>query len=347
MAVLAKAISWLRGPADSSRLRAVMPPDGTSPADDPVPTVDVGFEMFSRQRWAALARRSANTLSASDAQQLVATGDPISLEEVVEIYLPLAQLLEVIARTKRDAQRHIGNFLAEDRATTPFIIGIAGGVAVGKSTTARVLQALLRESPGHPAVDLLTTDGFLYPNATLEDRGIMGRKGFPESYNLRELVAALAAIRSDASEVRTPVYSHLAYDIVPGEVQIIRRPDVVIVEGLNVLQVNTKGASPGHVVVSDFFDFSIYVDAAETDVARWFRERLLALRSTVLQEPLSFFHRFSSMSDEEVLTIGQQVWDEVNLINLRENVAPTRGRAHLVMEKNGQHLVDRILLKRS
>ena len=321
-------------------------PDRLSPESSSAPAVDVGFEVFTRERWAALARQSESTLSDSEARQLVATGEPISREEVVDIYLPLSQLLTLMAETKREAHRSIGTFLAEDRGTVPFIIGIAGGVAVGKSTTARVLQALLRDSDESPFVDLLTTDGFLYPNATLEARGIMGRKGFPESYDQRKLIGALAAIRAGAPEVTAPVYSHLAYDIVPDELQILRHPDIVIVEGLNVLQVNTKGASPDHVVVSDFFDFSIYVDAAETDVACWFRERLLALRSTVLQEPGSFFHHFASMSDEEVSTIAQRVWDEVNLVNLRENVAPTRGRAHLVVEKNSEHLVDRLLLRR-
>ena len=316
------------------------------PEAGPIPAVDPAFEEFSREQWAALARNSGRTVSASDAVRLVATGEPVSVQEVVDIYLPLAQFLEVVKGAKRDAQRGVDVFLSADRPRAPFIIGIAGGVAVGKSTTARVLQALLREGPGRPVVDLLTTDGFLYPNATLEARGIMARKGFPESYNLRGLISVLAAIRSGVPEVQTPVYSHLAYDIVPGERQILRHPDIVIVEGLNVLQVSTKGASPDHVVVSDFFDFAIYVDAAEADVARWFRERLLALRSTVLQNPDSFFHRFSFMSDEEVLEIARHVWTEVNLTNLRENIAPTRGRAHLVVEKNRDHLVERILLKR-
>jgi len=311
-----------------------------------MPAAAAGVEEFSREQWTALARRSGRIRSAPDAVRLVAMGEPVSVDEIVDIYLPLAQLLEVVAGAKRDAQRGVDAFLSVDRDAAPFIIGIAGGVAVGKSTTARVLQALLREGPERPMVDLLTTDGFLYPNATLESRGIMARKGFPESYNLHELIGALAAIRSGAPEVETPVYSHLAYDIVPGERQVLRRPDVVIVEGLNVLQVSTKGTSPDHVVVSDFFDFSIYVDAAEADVARWFRERLLTLRATVMQDPDSFFHRFASMSDEEVLEMARQVWTEVNLINLRENVAPTRGRAHLVMEKNREHRVDRILLRR-
>ncbi|MGA3149874.1 MAG: type I pantothenate kinase [Acidimicrobiales bacterium] len=322
--------------------------DGSASEGGSLPDDDAGFDVFSREHWAAIARsRTESTLSISDTQRLVATGEPVSLDEVVDIYLPLARLLEVIAATKHDERRRIDAFLTRDRAMSPFIVGIAGGVAVGKSTTARVLQALLREGEGGPTVDLLTTDGFLYPNSTLEARGILNRKGFPESYDQRELIQVLAAIRSGAPEVRTPVYSHVAYDIVPGEQQVLRRPNIVIVEGLNVLQVNTKGASPDHVVVSDFFDFSIYVDAAESDVAEWFRNRLLSLRSTVLQAPESYFHRFASMTDQEVTAIAQQVWNEVNLINLQENVAPTRGRAHLIMEKDSQHLVNRVLLRRA
>jgi type I pantothenate kinase len=310
-------------------------------------TSDSRFEVFSRERWSALAHRPDDRLSIADTQTLAAAGEPISLDEVIEIYLPLAQLLALMAELRREAQQRIGDFLSEPRQPSPFVVGIAGGVAVGKSTTARVLQALLRLEGGAPSIDLLTTDGFLYPNAVLEASGLMARKGFPESYDQRALVDALAAVRAGVPDVRTPVYSHRAYDIVPDEFQTLRHPDILIVEGLNVLQVNTKGASPGHVVVSDFFDASIYVDAAETDVAVWFRERLLSLRSTVLQEPGSFFHRFASMSDDELSTIAQQVWDGVNVINLRENVAPTRGRADLVLEKNGQHLVDRVLLRRS
>ena len=305
---------------------------------------DVGFEVFTRDRWAALAQPHGSALSEAEVRRLVATGEPISIQEVVDIYLPLAELLSLIAETRRNAQRRIGSFLGEDRDRVPFIVGIAGGVAVGKSTTARLLQALLANGDEDRTVELLTTDGFLFPNATLESRGIMARKGFPESYDQRQLIDALSAISAGQEEVATPVYSHLSYDIVPDEFQIVRRPDILIVEGLNVLQVSTSGTSPAPVVVSDFFNVSIYVDASETDIARWFKERLLALRS-VLDQPGSYFHRLASLSDEEVSALAEQVWDQVNLVNLRENIAPTRGRAQLIVEKGSDHLVDRILLR--
>jgi type I pantothenate kinase len=304
---------------------------------------DAGFEVFTRSRWAALGQRSTGAPPTAELHHLVATGEPISSEEVVDIYLPLAELLVVLADTRRDAQRRVDAFLDGSRGRIPFIIGIAGGVAVGKSTTARLLQVLLAHER---SVELLTTDGFLFPNATLEARDIMHHKGFPESYDQRRLIGALAAIRAGEEEVATPVYSHLSYDIVPDEFQVIRRPDILIVEGLNVLQVPERGSAPADVVVSDFFDFSIYVDAAETDVAVWFRERLLALRS-VLSEPGSFFHQMASLSDEEVTALGAQVWDQVNLVNLRENIAPTRSRADLILEKGRDHLVQRILLRRA
>jgi type I pantothenate kinase len=265
---------------------------------------------------------------------------------VVDIYLPLSQLLTVLESNKRESDRRIGAFLGEDRAPAPFIIGIAGSVAVGKSTTAGVLQALLRGTPDRPSVDLLVTDGFLYPNAVLEARGLMARKGFPESYDQTKLIAALGAIRAGEPEVQTPVYSHLWYDIVPGETQVIRRPDVVIVEGLNVLQVNAEGPSPEPMVASDFFDFSIYVDAAEDDIARWFTQRLCALWSRAGRDPDSYFHSMARFSESEAAAIAAQVWSEINLVNLRDNVAPTRGRAHLILEKDGDHRVRRVLLRR-
>jgi type I pantothenate kinase len=312
-----------------------------------VTSLDGHFTAFSRAQWAALGHRNGTSLSAADAARLMATGEPVSLHEVRDIYLPLAELLALLAAGSRASARRIGEFLGQDGGAAPFIIGIAGSVAVGKSTTARILQALLGRGAGHPEVELLTTDGFLYPNAVLESRGLMERKGFPESYDQRALVDALSALRSGQAEVVTPVYSHLSYDILEGETHVLRRPDIVIVEGLNVLQVNTKGASPEHVVTSDFFDFSIYVDADESDIARWFTERLLALRSTVLQEPGAFFHRFASMPDGEVAAIADHIWTTINLVNLRDNVAPTRGRAQLVLEKGADHHVSKVLFRRT
>jgi type I pantothenate kinase len=312
-----------------------------------VPATDGVFETYSREEWAAMGPRRGSTLSRADTEKLVATGEPVSLDEVREVYLPLAELLALQARAKRALDHQVDAFVGRERAAGPFVIGIAGSVAVGKSTTARILQALLGQSAGGPQVELLTTDGFLHPNAVLESRGLMERKGFPESYDQRTLIEALAAIRAGRADVATPVYSHLSYDIVPGAVHVVDRPDIVIVEGLNVLQVNTKGASPEHVVTSDFFDLSIFVHAEEADIARWFTERLLALRSTVLQEPEAFFHRFAALPDAEVAAIAQHIWAEINLINLRENVAPTRGRAHLVLEKGADHHVSRVLLRRA
>jgi type I pantothenate kinase len=288
----------------------------------------------------------ADGMAPSDVALLAATGEPVAVDEVTEVYRPLAQLLALRATAANELQGLTDEFLADDRPVAPFMIGIGGSVAVGKSTTARILQALLGRGPGRPSVDLLTTDGFLYPNATLEAQGLMMRKGFPESYNQRKLVEALAAIKAGQPEVETPVYSHHTYDILPDESQVVRHPDMVIVEGLNVLQVNTKDASPNHVVVSDFFDFSIYVDAAEEDIARWFTERLVGLRTSALPEPGSYFHRFASMTDEEVMAMAGQIWSEINRVNLVENIAPTRGRANVVLEKDGAHRVAQILLRR-
>jgi type I pantothenate kinase len=316
------------------------PSHGSAPA----PPVDVRFQSFSRSRWAALGQPLPDGLSPSDVALLSATGEPAAVDEVTEVYRPLAQLLALRATAAAELQHLTDEFLADDRPSSPFMIGIGGGVAVGKSTTARILQALLSRGPGHPRVELLTTDGFLYPNAVLEEQGLMMRKGFPESYDQRTLVSALGAIKAGHPDVETPVYSHHTYDILPGESQVIRRPDMVIVEGLNVLEVNTRGA-PDHVMVSDFFDFSIYVDAAEEDVARWFVQRLQGLRTTASQEPDSYFRRFASMTDEQVTEMAEQVWSEVNLVNLVENIAPTRGRAHMVMVKDGNHRVSQIRLR--
>jgi type I pantothenate kinase len=314
---------------------------------DTAASVVPGYLSFNRKRWSRLGTRSGSPLTAAETERLGATGEPVSLTEVDEIYRPLAQLLSVMAASKRTTDTGMRAFLGEDPDPTPFVIGIAGSVAVGKSTTARVLQALLREVEGKPSVDLLTTDGFLYPNATLEARGLMTRKGFPESYDQRRLVEALAALRSGAPEVATPLYSHLTYDIIPGQFQYFRRPAIVVVEGLNVLQINTNRDAQEQSVVSDYFDFSIYVDADEDHIARWFEERLLALRSTVLQEEESYFHRFAALPENEVVAIARQIWADINLVNLHENIAPTRGRADVILRKNIDHRVHEVLLRQT
>ena len=308
-----------------------------------VPSI-AAFETLTRDRWAELGDPGCAQLSAPEVEGLVATGDPVSLDEVSDVYGPLSQLVGLLAGAKAELHERISRFLAEDRPPAPFVVGIAGSVAVGKSTTARILQALLRRAPGRPSVDLLTTDGFLFSNGELESRGLMGRKGFPESYDQRRLLGTLAAIRRGDREVTAPVYSHTSYDIVPGHYQVFRQPSIVIVEGLNVLQVVTQPQDRG--VVSDFFDFSIYVDAAEEDIARWFGERLATLCRTVFTEPGAYFHQMASLSSDEVLTIAGQVWAEINLVNLRQNIAPTRNRAHLILEKGADHRVERILLRR-
>ena len=228
----------------------------------------------------------------------------------------------------------------------PYVIGIAGSVAVGKSTTARIIQALLSRWPHHPQVDLVTTDGFLYPNRTLEANGLMSRKGFPESYDVRRLLQFLADVKSGQPETRVPVYSHQIYDIVPDLTHVVRQPHIVIVEGLNVLQTRDGGKTTPRTFVSDFFDFSIYVDAAEDHVKQWYVDRFLTLRTTVFKDPHSYFHRYSSLSDEEAKRTALQIWTDINGLNLRENILPTRERAHLILEKALDHTVTGIKLRK-
>lgn len=308
--------------------------------------VDVPFEEFTRAEWTALAQPAETGLSSTDVASLAATGDPVSLDEVADIYVPLAQLVAAYASSQRDTRRHIDAFLGRQRRDTPFVIGVAGSVAVGKSTTARILQAVLRDGTTHPSVELVTTDGFLYPNAELEARGLLDRKGFPESYDRRRMIEVLSSIKAGDNPVKFPVYSHVTYDILPDTFQTLDRPEMVIVEGLNVLQVSTTDVPPDHIVASDYFDFSIYVDADETDIARWFGDRLLELRTSVLRDPDSYFHAFAEMSTDEVSAIARTIWSEINLVNLRQNIAPTAGRANLVLEKGGDHHVRRVRLRK-
>jgi type I pantothenate kinase len=308
--------------------------------------VDVPFEEFTRAEWTALGEPAESPLSPTDVTTLAATGDPASLDEVADVYVPLAQLLAVYSSAVQEARRRVDGFLGRPTRDAPFVIGVAGSVAVGKSTTARLLQAVLEDGPAHPSVELITTDGFLYPNAELEARGLMDRKGFPESYDRRRMIEVLSALKAGRTRVQVPVYSHVTYDIVPGEFQTVENPAMVIVEGLNVLQVSTTDVPPDQVVASDFFDFSIYVDADESDIARWFTDRLLELRQSVLRDPHSYFHAFAEMSTDQVAAIAGTIWSEINLVNLHENIAPTAGRASLVLKKDGDHRVRRARLRK-
>ena len=298
---------------------------------------------FSRAEWARLRAATPLLLTESDLQTLRGINERISLDEVAEVYLPLSRLLNLYVTASQALHAVSDTFLGNPAARTPYVVAIAGSVAVGKSTTARVLQALLARWPGHPQVDLITTDGFLLPRAELEARGLMERKGFPESYDQRRLVRFLADLKAGAPEVVAPVYSHLAYDIVPGEYQVVRQPDIVIVEGLNVLQTGT-GRAP--MFVSDFFDFSIYVDANEADIEHWYIERFLTLRETVFRNPSSYFHRYAALTPDEARETARRLWQTINLVNLRQNVLPTRERAHLILEKGRDHAVRKVKLRK-
>ena len=298
------------------------------------------FVDFTRAEWARLRASTPLPLSEPQLRALVSVNERMSLDEVADIYLPLSRLLNLYVAGTQSLRTAAATFLGTDTPRIPFVIGMAGSVAVGKSTASRVLQALLASWPSHPQVSLVTTDGFLLPQRALETRGLERRKGFPESYDLRLLLRFMADLKSGAGDVAAPVYSHLAYDVLTGETQVVRNPDIVIVEGLNVLQ-----AGRG-VFVSDFFDFSIYVDANEADIEQWYIERFLALRETVFQDPASYFHRYASLTAEQAAETARTIWREINLVNLRENVLPTRERAHLILEKGRDHAVRRVRLRR-
>ena len=296
------------------------------------------FLRFSREEWSRLRAAAPLTLNERDLSALRGLNESVSMEEVVEIYLPIARLLNLHISASRVLYNVTDSFLGNPAAKVPYVIGIAGSVAVGKSTTARILQSLLSRGPKRPEVALIATDGFLYPNRILEEWGLMKRKGFPESYDLKRLMRFMADVKAGYPQVSAPVYSHLSYDIVQGENEYIRQPEVLIVEGLNVLQAGNghpRNAPP--LFVSDFFDFSIYVDADETQVEQWFSERFLTLRDTVFKNESSYFHRYAHLSTEEARQVAAEIWAGINGVNLRENIVPTRERADLILEKGEDH----------
>src|SRR5712692_119645 len=305
------------------------------------------YRTFSRAEWASLREDTPMTLTVGEVARLRSLNDRLDMAEVEEIYLPLSRLLSLyVAATQRLflAQQR---FLSTEDAKTPYVIGVAGSVAVGKSTTARVLQALLARWPNVPKVDLVTTDGFLYPNAVLERDNLLERKGFPESYDLPALLRFLSDIKAGRRPVRAPVYSHLVYDVMPNHWVEIDRPEILIVEGLNVLQ---TGRLPrdGKAIpfVSDFFDFSIYLDADENVLMQWYVERFLALRETAFRDPKSYFHRYSRLSDVEASATATSIWTRINLLNLHENIQPTRRRADLILTKQKNHTVQQVALRK-
>ncbi|MCT2592288.1 type I pantothenate kinase [Streptomyces sp. N2-109] len=308
---------------------------------------------LSRAEWSALRERTPLPLTAEEVERLRGLGDVIDLDEVREVYLPLSRLLNLYVGATHGLRDALNTFLGDaanrqgPQHGTPFVIGVAGSVAVGKSTAARLLRALLARWPEHPRVELVTTDGFLHPNAELRERGLMSRKGFPESYDRRALTRFVADVKSGREEVTAPVYDHLIYDIVPGERLVVRRPDILIVEGLNVLQPARYGQDGrARLALADYFDFSVYVDARTDDIRSWYLERFRALRATAFQDPASYFRKYTRVTEEEALDYARNTWRTINEPNLRQNIAPTRGRATLQLHKGPDHKVERLSLRK-
>jgi type I pantothenate kinase len=305
------------------------------------------YRVFSRAEWAALREDMPMTLTAEEVTRLRSLHDRLDMEEVEEIYLPLSRLLSLYVAATQRLFRAEQRFLGTEDAKMPYIIGVAGSVAVGKSTSARVLQALLARWPNVPKVDLITTDGFLYPNAVLEREGLMEKKGFPESYDLPALLRFLTDVKAGRHPVRAPIYSHLTYDVMPNQWVEVDRPELLIVEGLNVLQTG-RLPKDGKAIpfVSDFFDFSVYLDASEEVLKSWYVNRFLTLRGTSFSDPRSYFRRYSRLSDKEAVDEASAIWERINLVNLRENILPTRQRADLILKKVESHMVEEVSLRK-
>ena len=315
--------------------RRVKEPESAGPA------IDEQQSRFTREQWAKLRDATPLSLTEADLEELAGLVEPITLDMVRDIYLPLSRLLNLRVAGRRRLRDATESFFGRVLPPRPFLIGIGGSVSAGKSTTARILQAVLAAWPEHPAVDLVTTDGFLMPNAELTTRGLLGRKGFPESYRRADLREFLQRVCSGEAEVNAPVYSHSLYDVTD-EVRTIRQPDILIVEGLNVLQTGPPANTP---FVSDFFDFTIYVDAAAEDLERWYVERFQQLRKTVFREQSAYFTQFASLPESAADAVARTIWRSINLVNLQENILPTRVRADLVLAKGHDHVIDHVELR--
>lgn len=304
------------------------------------------FRHISREVWRKLNGHLSYPIADADIHQLNALNEPLTMQEIEDVYFPLSHLLRIHVDCYRKLHQSANAFFNNKTKRLPFIIGIAGSVAAGKSTTARVLQKVLSLAPGNPKVDLITTDGFLYPNAYLEAKGILNRKGFPESYDTKKLLGFLSDIKSGKEAVFAPVYSHLTYDIIPGKLQQVAQPDILIVEGINVLQVNVQAKQGPRVFVSDFFDYSIYVDADPKNLLQWYIQRFQWLRKTAFQDPTSYFHRYATLTETQSVEMATKIWEEINKPNLIENILPTRFRADLILEKGSHHFVKSVKIRK-
>ncbi|MCE5170014.1 type I pantothenate kinase [Paenibacillus profundus] len=297
---------------------------------------------IEREDWSRLHEQSRLSLSPERFESLKGINERISVDEVEDIYLPLTKLINLHVAAAQQLRATTASFLQKKTDKVPYIIGIAGSVAAGKSTTARLLQALLSQYEEHPEVEIVTTDGFLYPNRILEDKRMMNKKGFPQSYDTKRLIQFLTDIKAGQAEVHAPVYSHLSYDIIPDETIKVKKPDILILEGINVLQVSREAS----VFVSDFFDFSIYVEAREPDLEKWYVERFLLLRDTAFQNPTSYFHRYAELTEEEAITRARSIWRDINQVNLTKNILPTKGRAKLILSKDTDHRIQNVHLRK-